>query len=471
MNLLQFFTREEPIAGLEISDAVIRLALLELNKKEQVEIKTLIEEQLPEGAISGAVIKNQLHFTEALKKILKKIEPKIRYVIISLPADNVYSRLFSFPKTIEKEKIEETMKLVVDFQLPVNARDVYLDWEKVDAPRENEALLAALSKKIIDSYLQAFALVGLNVVAIEFHPLSFSRVIDVPPEKSVLIKIPGKEKVGIFIIKNNNLRFSRILPGMFFSDKNSLDAEIEKIKEFYESENKDPISDIIDDNGLKIVKIFEHPKIKKNNGDWLISVGAAFRGLLPRAEDELISLMEVGTEKAYERQKAIVFARLISGVVVGLSLFFAAVFVGAWLLITSIQNNFNKQVSNLQLITSVPPDATELEAKAKKINGLLEKTSSILQSIPQWSNLLEELKSRTVPGIFIANLSLPSPEGMLAINGVAQNRFQLNLFKKSLTESSFFSEVNLPLTNLEQKENISFSMTFRLKNPAALYAR
>jgi len=473
MNLVQFFTREEPIAGLEISDIYLRLSLLEFADKEKqklkIKIKFLIEEPLPEGIISEGVIKDQNNFILSLKKLFKKNEKKIRYVIISLPADNVYSRLFSFPKTIEEGKIEETMKLVVDFQLPVTPAEVYLDWEKVESAEQNEALLAAIPQKIIDGYLEALALAGLNVVAVEFHPLSFSRVLDLPKNKAVLIKIPNKENIGIFIIKNETLRFSRFLPKTFLSEKNLLDVEIKKITEFYEAENKESISKVIDSGELKIIKIFDHPEINKNNSTWLVSLGAAFRGLLPRVEDTLISLMPVGTEKAYERQKAIIFAKFMQGVIIGLSLFFSIAFIGAWLLLVTVQKNFSQQLNNLSFLP-VASDAVELETKTNNFNSLIVQTSDILQKIPQWSPVLEELKSRVISGISIANFSLPSPEALMTISGVAQNRSRLNLFKKSLTESSFFTEVNMPLTNLEQKENISFSVTFRLKNPAALYS-
>ena len=55
MDLLKLFTREEPVAGLEISDDFIRVALLSVDKKDGFTIKAeaVGEAALPEGVVSA----------------------------------------------------------------------------------------------------------------------------------------------------------------------------------------------------------------------------------------------------------------------------------------------------------------------------------------------------------------------------------------------------------------------------------
>ena len=139
MDLLKLFTRDEPIAGLEISDSCLRLALLGIvkekikakqgEKEETIEVKALGEKTLKEGIIVGSEIKKKEDFIAGLNELLKDIKPRVRYAIVSIPADKIYSRLYSFPKTLGGEKLEETMKLTVGFRLPINLEDVYLDLE------------------------------------------------------------------------------------------------------------------------------------------------------------------------------------------------------------------------------------------------------------------------------------------------------------------------------------------------------
>ena len=57
----------------------------------------------------------------------------------------------------------------------------------------------------------------------------------------------------------------------------------------------------------------------------------------------------------------------------------------------------------------------------------------------------------------------------MTITGVSKDRETLNLFKKSLQESPYITGVELPINNLEQKENIPFSISFHLKDPSMLY--
>lgn len=469
MNLIKLFTREEPIAGLEISDTDIRLALLEFNKEKSAdEIKFLAEEPLAEGVIAEGVLKKTDEFIKAVKKLISGSPVKIRYVIASLPADNIYAHVFSFPKTIVGEKLEETIKLTIGFQLPVKPENVYLDWEKIEENKEqNEIFLAAGPKQYINDYINAIGAANLRPIAVEFHPLSLARAIDLPPEETILIKIVQRTSAGFFIIKNKILRFLRMLPGNFL-EENFLKKEIRKLGDFYESENDLKVKPM-NISEIKIIQsISGGEKFKENPSKWSISVGAGIRGLLPREKDTLISLMPVGTEEAYEYQKAITFSELISALTIGLSVFFSVVFILSWLLMNTIQERIVNRIENLNAIP-LPANIMELEDRAKKFNRLIAATSELTKNISNWSKFFEELKSRTVPGVIINNISIPSINNTINMNGVAQNRAQLNLFKKNLTESDLFDGVNLPITNLEQKENIPFSVIFKIKDPAAFY--
>ena len=477
MNLLSLFTREEPIAGLEITDTHLRVALLELKKEKDsskkgvenlvTKVKFLAEEALPDNVVVNGSLQNTENFVKSLKNLLNKSEIKIRYVIASIPANDIYSRVFSFPKTIQGEKLEETMKLTMGFQLPLKPEDVYLDWQKLETSGQNEILLSAAFKKNINDFVFALDLAGLKTVAIEFHPISFCRALDAKNDETVLIKVRQKSSIGIFIVKNKVPLFVRVLPEQF-STKKLFDKELEKIVDFFESE-KGKIGKIIDISETKIIdKFSEHPEIKKDNGKWLVSVGAALRGLTPRAEDNFISLMPIGTEQAYEYQKAIVFFEFVSNAAVGLAIFFIAAFTGVLILIMTIQQKVSKEVENIGSLP-LPSDTAELENKARELNNLISATSDIVKILPRWSAILEELKTRIISGILPSSVNLPSPNGIINVSGIAQNRGQMNQFKKIMEDSSVFTEINLPLTNLEQKENIPFNMSFKLKNTIQIY--
>lgn len=503
MSLLNIFTHDEPAAGLEISDNYLRLAVLRftltgknhspekekdsLNSssaasqsesftlvwdfveqgKAKVEIKGITEQALPDGLVVDGVIQDKVRFSKALKGLLKSSRLKVRYLIISLPANNIYCRVFSFPPALQKEKLEEAMKLAMDFQLPIKSNQAYFDWEKIESGAANKVFLAAAPKVLINTYIDVFNSAKLKPIAIEFHPMSFARVVDVPSGAPVLAATFDKTSVLMSIIKNKLPRFVRVVPNVYLS-KGKAEEEMRKIADFYESEDE-RVEQILNVRDLNIADSLVNKLLpKKDSAKWLISVGAAWRGLLPLAQDTIVSLMPVGTEDAYKYQKTTVFAEFLSNVAVGLSLFFIAVYLGALALMMSIQQNTLSRVERLN--SSVPAsDYANLESRAAKFNEMVIAASSTLKSIPSWSLVMEELQSKVTEGVVVNEVLMPSPEGVMKIKGIAKNRNQLNLFRKSLEQSNLFTEVKLPLTNLEQKENIPFSLTFRIKDLISIY--
>lgn len=505
MDLLKLFTREEPIAGLEINDSYLRLVLLDTvkakgkeekkidgkkggkdkkNEKEKTEIlvKEIMEKPLAGGIVAGGRLKDKDKFIEALKGLIKEVKTPIRYAVVSIPEHDIFLKLYPFPKTIGEERLKEAMKAVVDLQLPRKGENFYVDWERRTGGG-NPALLAALEKGIADEYAAAVLAAGVRPVSVEFHGLSAVRALKEETGGAVMLLSFCKDSVSAAAAENKIINFRRSLPLAFFAEKGALAVELRKIADFYESEKKKKISGVILINlhtyaigegdvikGLNIpvlpAKTYDlfslNAEIKKNEGKWLIALGAALRGIMPRSEDALISLMPVGTEEAYENQKAIAFSEFISNAAIGLSVFFVAVFFAGWILMITLSRNFNER---LGLLNSLPlaGDAVELEAKAAAFNSLITKVNPLMDNIWKWSGLLADLRGRVSSGINIINLSLPSPTDRLSIGGVAFNRNQLNVFKKSFEESPLLAEVALPLTNLAQKENIPFTVYFRLK--------
>lgn len=480
MNLLRLLTREELISGLEISDTGLRIILLEQVKtrrlpKASAEFKTNIyikcaqDVPLPAGVVVDGKLKDSAALTGALRELVKKCEYKIRYAVVSLPPDTAYAKVFGFPKTIQGERLEESMKLTIGFQLPVKPEDVYLDWESIGSSKDNEIFLASMPKAEVDKFVGAVEAAGLKPVAIEFYPTSLARAVDTAGKEAVLVKMPTASSTLLAVLYKQYPYFCRVLPKIMF-DEAKVAEEERKISDFFESEKKVK-PEVLDIKEAKIIyELYNHPAVKQGNGKWLVAAGAALRGLMPRSQDALISLMPVGTEEAYAYQKASAFAGFLSNITLVVSIFFVAIFLGAWLFMVSMQQRINKQIEGLAVIP-ISTDSAQMEERAKKVNELSAALGGFVGSSPRWNGALEELRSRVAPGIFITSLSLKSPLEPVNLSGVAQNRNQLNMFKRFLDGSQVFAEANIPLTNLGQKENIPFTVTVKLKDPKVVYNR
>lgn len=471
MNFLRFFTREESVAGLEISEEYLRLVFLETDYKTgEIKIAALAEEATPKDAIINGVVKNKDIFVSSLKKLVSKAGTDLKYFVVSIPGSQIYYKVFPFPKTVLGEKLEEAMKLTVGFQLPFKLEEIYLDWEKQEEKaaleNPNEISLAAVRKYVIDDYLECLSKALINAVAIEFHPLSVMRVINSDKETYLAMQ-KNVSDTSVFVFKNKVLRFLRSVPKEYIGD-DSISAEIKKIENFYATKNGG-VNKRLSFSELKIdPKFLKSPEIKNNESKWLVSTGAALRAVLPRKEDKLISLMPLGTEKAYEYQRAASFSNFITNLSIGLSIFFAASFIASFILMITLQDNFSKQISSLSSLP-VSEDASGLESRAEKWNTLIGETAPIVATLPKWSIFFEEFLSILPKDIAVIGLSLPGPEQRVSINGTAQNRGALNNFRKTLQGWTNITNVEFPATNLEQRENIPFQASFTLSNPETLY--
>ncbi len=467
MNVVSLFSREEHIVGIDISDTEVRLAVLEKDQKTSTsKIALLASEKVPSGVIEVGVVKKPDALAEVLKSLVRsaaegKKRTRITYAIISVPADTVYTHIYGFPGTIKGARLEETMKLTVGFQIPLGTEQVYLDWEQIPGKEKNEVTLASMRREIVDGYLSALRGAGIHPVALETHPHSIARAGAFSAGTSLVVE-DGAGSVGIYLISDNIVQFVRTVPKEIIPSE-KMSEEIRKISDFAEVEGFKPKAALTLGSLSPKPPFSLYPNVKGESGVWLIALGAAIRGLIPRREDTLISLLPVGTETAYAYQKAQVFTSFITNVVVGVSIFFAAAFAIVWVFFVSLQQSAATQTE--QAITiPLPPGSAELETRAVSLNALISETAPIVRTLPIWSPVVKEAAARVTTGIIITNFSVGEP-GQVTMVGVAKSRGALNDFKRSLESSPLFTNITLPISNLEKREDIPFSVSFTLKNP------
>ena len=473
MNILNLLTKEKRVAGIEISDSVVRIAFLRTHKDKAthkiVEELILIEEPIAANIIIEGVVVDRVLLGKTLKNIWGKAKLDTDYAIVAIPDDKVHSRIFSFPKTVEGERLSEAMRLAIGFQLPIKTEDAYLDWERLPSTSlQNEILLATIPRAIAQGYVEALDAAGIKTLALESHLASIARAIKLDPGSTMLFTKKTPDGATVFALKNGTLRFSRTLPARFL-DESKISAEIHKIKTALEGETKEEVieasifdAQIRDDYANK--RGLSEPRSK-----WLIALGAVIRGQIPEGEDNLVSLLPIGTEEAYAYQKATTFIDLVRNMTVGVSIFFIAAFLAAYLFILSLSQNANRTIATLS-VSSASPEILAKEAWVNNVNALTQTGQTILAQTPVWSIVVDELNARVIDGISIATFRAPNIAESMSLAGTAKDRPTLNQFKKSLQESLMLTEVEIPITNLEKKGDIPFTASFRLKDPnIALY--
>lgn len=184
--LTRFIDRVMPFqpatAGLDISDRTVKLAVLE-EAREGLQLKAWSEKKYPHGVVEEGVIQDANLLVEAIEEAWQGLglSAKERWVVASIPEDQVFIRLVTLP-AMPEEELRRAVELEIEATIPLPANELIADWIALPAPshdgkEHHDVILSAAPKKIINDLLAVFERVGMSVVALEPESHAFSRVV------------------------------------------------------------------------------------------------------------------------------------------------------------------------------------------------------------------------------------------------------------------------------------------------------
>lgn len=180
MNTQKLFYKDKPLFGLDIGVNSIKVMQMDgEGKHASINGYGVIRFDTP--ATENGVIVNHEALAQAMLELFDKhINGKIttRRVAATIPASTAYSRVMSLPSNLGSKELKEAVRFEAEQYIPIPADDLYIDYSIGGVVGENtEVLVVAVPKKIIDSYMRFFELVGLEVCAIETTISASSRLI------------------------------------------------------------------------------------------------------------------------------------------------------------------------------------------------------------------------------------------------------------------------------------------------------
>jgi type IV pilus assembly protein PilM len=180
MNTQKLFYKDKPLFGLDIGANSIKVMQLSREGK-QISVNGYGCLRFDKVATEAGVITEYESLAQAMVELFdKNIIGKIttRRVAITIPASNAYSRVMSLPTNLSKSELDEAVRFEAEQYIPVAIDDLYIDYSIGPLLAENqEILVVAVPKKVIDSYMRFFELVGLEVCTIETTISAASRLI------------------------------------------------------------------------------------------------------------------------------------------------------------------------------------------------------------------------------------------------------------------------------------------------------
>ncbi|MBU2028378.1 type IV pilus assembly protein PilM [Patescibacteria group bacterium] len=231
-NIISF---EPKFFGLDLSD--LSLKIFQVEKIGRIDrIRSFCSLQIARGNIEDGKIINKEKVAQIIREAVKKAGPKkinTRKVICSLPESNIFLRVITIPK-ISQEEAGEAIKWEMEANIPLPIGEVYLDWQFLEDDPENSqnkqsVLTVAVSKKVVDDFMETLELSGLEVYDLEIESIASARSLVTSTEKrekiSLIVDLGGK-KTSFIMVEGNVPCFTSSIP---FSSENINDAISKKM--------------------------------------------------------------------------------------------------------------------------------------------------------------------------------------------------------------------------------------------------
>lgn len=161
---------------------------------------------------------DQEEVAQAIRTLVSEAKITTKYVSISLPENQVYTRVIDMPMLSDKELVS-AIYYEAEQYIPVPLTSITLDYKVLSKPESTQAggkmqvLLVGAPTVLIDRYEKVLSLCGLVITSIETELLSVIRsciIGDVVPP--TLVANIGATSTSLAIVKNNVITFTYSIP-------------------------------------------------------------------------------------------------------------------------------------------------------------------------------------------------------------------------------------------------------------------
>lgn len=214
--MFNLFQRKQSYLGVDFGEEEIKI--VELRKgKEGAILNTygFVEQGI---GILGEKEVPSLEIAKELKRLLEKAKVTTKTAISSLPSFSVFSVIISFPKIPEKE-LASSISWEAKKYIPGPIEEVVLDWKilkkeeisflRFSEKNNQEILLTAAPKKIVNKYIEILRMVGLSPFSLETEAFATTRSLIGEDRERVMTIDLGAKTTDICIVESSIPLISR----------------------------------------------------------------------------------------------------------------------------------------------------------------------------------------------------------------------------------------------------------------------
>ncbi len=526
-NFLKNILKKVNVFSIDISPGSVKILEYEKNKKDSFQLKNISETEMPASTFIAGVIRQPNVVAETLKTLLEAKNPKkikTRFVVVTMPDDQIYSQIFSLPK-VEKNKIKKAIEFQITSLIPMQEKDIYWTFNILSENEDSyEIIVTAVSKESADSFIETLKIVNLTPLLFENRAQSSLRAITLgkDQEEEYLLLDMGKSLTSISINKKDAIQFST----SFYFGLNQISKTIGEYKKLED----EAIQTFLQKNGIdikdeelkkhidilftqlfqelsKAINFYGSDKIKKI---YIYGETASIKGVLEKIEKEvkipvekaksnirlypipqwekheqisayipLIGIELVNKVKKYsymnllpqKQKKSSILKYLVQFSFSSLKIILINILfiIGIFIFLIVVNNieitGIKKQIHIYQSQVN-NPKYVGLTQDITNLNTNLLTLKKTYTAQNKWSQVITQIANLVPPGITLNQLQIlnagvgSSVKWQVNLQGFAQNSKELLILENNILGTKDFSNVIMPISNFQNTFNTGFKMTF-----------
>ncbi len=167
----------------------------------------------PNTALQTSGLKlSEQETVELLREALKKMKPRTKTALASLPSFSAFTTVLSFPQ-MSSGDLAKTIAFQAKEYVPLPMSEVAIDWLKVGEYEDEKGvkfeqiLLISVPQEHIKRYQTIFKATGLNLRALEIEPLALSRSLVGADQSATLVVDIGSRSTSLSVVDKGQLKF------------------------------------------------------------------------------------------------------------------------------------------------------------------------------------------------------------------------------------------------------------------------
>lgn len=409
---------------------------------------------LKDGIVENSVIKNEAEFAKILKiTILNKLSNNPQIIIhAAIPEEKSYIQILEIPP-VPFDKVNQVIRWQSKSLLTFDIENVYIDTQIIESSNKLKILVTASPKILIESLVSAVKKTGFKLNLIDTRSGALARRLAGKPHQLIAIAEIQDKNATIILAKNGIARFSTNIE--LTKEDRPFVGKLNELIEFYtsrkETSKKVEKLLLIGDAPTSEIKSWEKSlnlKIEKVRFDQ--SANVANLGML-ETQKQGVNLLPKDESKKNEEANITSLLKHSQEFLIGVFLIFSLI---------NLIIYYNESAKLITIKTS--QTSTKSIFTKTEIDELIQTTSQIseIPEILPKSLYLKKIFDLQTEGISISEIIIEKNEG--TIKGSASLRSALINFSNALKADKSFSNVIIPLSNFENKENIPIEIKFTL---------